>query len=585
MQAVTSMTSTATLHHDVGRRAIGWLQRSLDCFDPFTYPAHDRMGRLAARKALVELSGLLLYRKRATVLPVGEVDGATDDPYAAMVARLASIAARRPYRDLIARQHRSLWMYGIPYAALRAWGRDDVELRWMVEQAVAARYPVTWERLPFRYLDYLRFLEAGAIPHALASAGAVFPLTLLYAEPNVAELEEDDVYAITHAVFYMTDCGLELDPWPERFDRDSATELILVLLQQFAAANHTDLAAELLICASSLGLGECAAVESGWRLLSASQSTDGAIAAPEHLIGGAYSGERDDPLYREWKRCYHTTLMAALASLCADRAALAVDTARRSEPQQAMRLEARQSSSRVAQGLRRALTWLGEQAQRQTGWPALLAAAGAAVATRAATPSTAASTIHATEHALLWVTSGARVIDADQGRAAADLLALLAATLRLQPRPPSALGDLLALTPGFDGDAADCSAAMDGASVLELFRAATDGVAQRPEQASWSVNAVRAFRAYRLGDAAAIVTALILAGHAKDRVVRDVLEALLAQQRVEGSFGYAALDIEDDAVATIRVIWTARAVCALAAYLEPERARQLFATATGVNSG
>ena len=572
------MTEPTASHRDVGQRALAWLRRSLECFDPFTYPAGDRMGRLAARKALVELAGLLLYRRRTTVDAPRNDDGAADIAYTAMVDGLADIAARRPYRDLIARQHRSLWMYGLPYAALRAWGREDPELRWMVEQAVAARYPVTWERLPYRYLDYLRFLDAGAIPHALAPAGDVFPLTLLHAEPSVAELEEDDVYAITHGVFYMTDYGLAAEPWPRGFDVDSAADLIEALLAQHAAEEHTDLTAELLICTASMGISGGDAVDAGWRLLSTSQSPGGAIAAPDRLIARSYSGERDDALYREWKRCYHTTLMTAMASLCAERAGAA--TAR----QPRGRSHSQRAVSAVGDALRRGLAWLDAEAQRSESWEALLAAAGAGIAAHVSTATAPTSAVDANEQPALHLAFTNLAARTEHVVAAADLLTLLAATPGMRARSRDVIDKLLARLPAGAAHRAERSTAMDGATALGLYRAAMHGDAGYSQCGIWKVQAVRAVRDYRLGDAAVLVMVLIIAGHESGRIVRDVVEALLAQQRFDGSFGYAAADVEDDAVASLRVSWTARAVCALAAYLQPESARRLIAMTAGAAS-
>ena len=479
-------------------RAIDWLGRSLGWFDPFAYPSADRRGRLAARKALVELASLLLQQR--------QIGARThDERYAAMVDRLAAVAARRSYRDLIARQHRTLWLYGLVYAALRAWGRDDSELRAMLEQAVVVRYPVTWERLPFRYLDYINFLDAGGVAHSLLPAQQVFPSTLLSSAPNVAELEEDDVYAITHAVFYMTAYGADESRWPDGFDRRDAAELIETLLWEYAIAEHADLTAELLICAACLGVARGDAAAAGWELLQRLQLPNGAIPAPAHLVSRAYPGERDDPAYVEWRRCYHTTLMSAMAGISHTHAAHE-PAAPRAGSATAGDASAGAFARRLASALQRAHAWLRD--------------------------------------------SGAEV-------EAVDVLLASAATAR-------------------DANDPDPSLPLDGRTVLSLARSAMFGNASASTRARWGVHAVRAFRDYRLDDAAIIGSVIALGGGANDRAVRDVVDALLAQQRLDGSFGYAAADTETGEVSALRRLWTARIAWALEGIARPDALRAMW---------
>ena len=509
-------------------RAIEWLARSLGCFDPFTYPASDRRGRLAARKALVELAGLLLQQRR-----VGLRDD--DDRYETMVDLLAGVASRRPYRDLIARQHRSLWLFGLPYAALRAWGRDDDELRAMLEQAVAARYPVSWERLPFRYLDYANFLKAGGVAHSAPTAHQVFPLTLLSARPNVAELEDDDVYAITHAVFYLTEFGAGESTWPDGFDRRDATELIDTLLWQCVVNEHTDLTAELLISAVCVGVARSGATDAGWDLLHRLQLPNGAIPAPDRLLPPPYAGERDDPAYMDWRRCYHTTVMSAMACISRGRA-LAAPGARRpgaatsNVVPSANAVSRRAASNRVAQALHGGVAWLREHAGDSSS---------RAAADAADTPPSIAEIA-----------------------ACADLRALLESESTEHNAQHSAL-----------------PFPMSSRSALSLTRSAMHGDVGMSTRARWGAYAVRAFREYRLDNAAILVSAIALAGGATDRAVRDVAEALLAQQRVDGSFGYAATDVENGELAATRREWTGWIVWALAAVLDPEAVRPAWAGA------
>ncbi|MGH7866050.1 MAG: DUF6895 family protein, partial [Candidatus Dormibacteraceae bacterium] len=301
-----TICATEALEH----RAVTWLAAHGELFDPEAYKSSDRYGRAVSRKALVDLSTLLVCRLRFTKISL-------EPPYQKLLSVLVRITSRPSWRNLIPRHARSLWLFGLPYAALYLAGRDDAALRSVMTQTVAIGLPATVEKAPYRHLDHLHFLRAGNLPHSLPTEAAVFPLTLLGADPNPLLLSESDAYAICHSVLYMTDFGQRQDYWPARYPVSKANYILSVLLEFYHAEEQLDLVAELLAAMGALGVPMAGQVSEGLSLLVDMQRADGSLVGPLHLVStDASPVDRRHP-YPEWLERYHTTIVAALAALIA----------------------------------------------------------------------------------------------------------------------------------------------------------------------------------------------------------------------------------------------------------------------------
>jgi hypothetical protein len=362
---------------EIERRAIGWVGRNLRHFDPDNAPRtddNDSEEVLFARKALVELALLVAYRARLSSDPL-------EDDYIALLDHVERVASRPSYRELLARDHGALLMYGLTYAALRTCGREQPEFRWIVEQAVAARYSLIRERVPFRQLDLLHFLHLAGVAHTGPSLDDVLPFTLLVSEPNVVELEDVDAYAITHAAFYAADFGLRRPAWPEASNDAATFELVEALTCRFRLERHTDLVAELVAAAVCLGARKSLEIERAWRLLREAQTPNGRVPGPSDVIDEKRAEAVGGIGYRDWKTSYHTTMVVALAAIMGRRAegdgeypAQRLTPARPRDRARDRRAEA------VRDAVERAARWLDGQLEAQDLAHALRAAAGIALA-------------------------------------------------------------------------------------------------------------------------------------------------------------------------------------------------------------
>jgi hypothetical protein len=538
---------------------------------------------------LAELALLLACRRRLD-------PSAPNGDYLGLLDLVTDVSGRRSHRDLIARHPRSLWMYGPICAALRLWGREDPELRWMVSQAVSAGYPVHWERLPYRYLDYLHFLDLAGFPHYLESLGDAYRYTLLASSPNALELTEDDAYTITHTVFYMTDFGLRRPPWPASFDPTRASELVEDLLRHYRVQEQSDLVAELIICAACLGNDPAGELSQAWRHLLHHQAPDGAVQTPEHLVGGPSLEGRPEGEQR-WMRCYHTTTMVAVAALVSRHALGNSDVGAAGHHRPLAPARASRPAPDPVGGLARGAAWLRGQTDLAKPADAIVAAAGASAGLSVdggrfdAAVGPALSAVAARVEALGDVGPVLPSGEMDLVQPLVSALQELAVPapsldriLRENDYEPGAdlVQDTDRLAGGPDGGRIDATRAR---ALMLLALGAHGGVtgsetdeaaaSQSPEVPTEILDhlgseLIRARHDYRIGDAGLILCVLIL-GSRHRRLVRDGVETLLGQQRMDGSFGYSARsDQADDAERHTRLVWTARVVWALSCYCRPD---------------
>lgn len=130
-----------------------------------------------------------------------------------------------------------------------------------------------------------------------------------------APLTDNEVYALTHLVFYATDFAgrraVAVAP--------DTTGLVRALTGVYAAVGNLDLTGELLLCADALGLDLDGVipervVAQGWRTLLTGQRPDGSVPSPlfDPVVDARLTGEQR-VAYR-FGTSYHTTIVAAMAA-------------------------------------------------------------------------------------------------------------------------------------------------------------------------------------------------------------------------------------------------------------------------------
>jgi hypothetical protein len=437
----------------------------------------------------------------------------------------------------------------------------------------------------------------------------VFPLTLLAGAPNAVELKDDDVYAVTHALFYVTDFGMCAAEWPSTFDVADAAGLVATLTRRSQSLGNADLTAELIASSLCLGVVASPEMDSAWRFLQNAQQPDGRIEGPAGFVDEARAEELGGPAYRDWITSYHTTMVVALAALMARRAQS--DPAYPAPPRGAkVDAHARRESllGRCRLALSEAAGWLRGRLTHEDLAHAIRAAAALALCGDSADEYVGpggrerlaglAARIDASfDGDPPWEALGAdtalfaALCLRGQGLASERLDALLdglAVDLRpadLQEYPEAyaacclladlgrldrrALSGIAAGLPAPELDIQPDEPGHEFAARL-LLVTGTDarrlGGRGAPHATTTRLTSdlIQACQEYRLADAAAITRALVLLGLSGERVTSDAVSYLLSQQRPDGAFGYFARDDEGREFEMAHMVLTAAAVWALA---------------------
>ena len=196
-------------------------------------------------------------------------------------------------------------------ATLEAYGLTaENDRRQMIQKVVRDSNVCIIERIPYRQLELRHILDAGGFAHGLPSYRELWSRTLVAHRPNLMFLSDNDVYSITHALFYVSDFSAHnvdfLTPQEIAYVHDVVTHLLGVYIRR----KNWDLAAELLAAEKCLGRISRHSVM-GWRLLLEAQHADGRIDGP--YLGQLADDKRDAE--HLFDACYHTTLVSALAGM------------------------------------------------------------------------------------------------------------------------------------------------------------------------------------------------------------------------------------------------------------------------------
>lgn len=169
------------------------------------------------------------------------------------------------------------------------------------------------DRLPYREMDYAYSLGLIGIHDYEKTLTRSFSNTAFGREQHLARYTIDDLYSLTHAVFYLTDVGLR--PASQFLDHDLACSLkkaLVALTVIMMRADNIDVLSELMLCwlLCKIQMNQLNKVifNQALKRLLASQTPDGAIAPTSTIHGRAKMS------HTSFDELYHTTLVAALFS-------------------------------------------------------------------------------------------------------------------------------------------------------------------------------------------------------------------------------------------------------------------------------
>lgn len=294
---------------EVGESAIRWLGTNLEWFEP------GRWQEFLPRRSfpagpLLELMVLLRCLRR------GGFHEGTDALRGPTCAMANEVCRSQEFRLGLRKTDSLLPYHAFLLAELRSTGEpvgpalEDLELiaeRDLGDVFSADRPVLT--RMELRYALDL----AGMRVEGLATPRELYDGSIAGCRDTALFFANDEIYALTHVLFYLTDFGAHpcgLDVARQR----GVVNLVLTLLVACLDRDDFDLVGELLLCAEVLGEGKNWLVGYAWRAMAEAQRSDGAVPSPVHdatIVPRVHGEKRRAYVFGT---CYHSTMVAAMAA-------------------------------------------------------------------------------------------------------------------------------------------------------------------------------------------------------------------------------------------------------------------------------
>jgi hypothetical protein len=135
----------------------------------------------------------------------------------------------------------------------------------------------SYQLSPRRIIELSYFLDYGGFSHNLPKLPELFRLSFLAAPLKAVEAEQEDLYAATHILFYVTDFGRVRPSFLDEGASAQIIDFLVISMRRAIRAHHWDLVAELLFSLQCLGCRNAHEINIGWRALVRAQDNCGAI--------------------------------------------------------------------------------------------------------------------------------------------------------------------------------------------------------------------------------------------------------------------------------------------------------------------
>ncbi|MBK0870747.1 MULTISPECIES: DUF6895 family protein [unclassified Saccharopolyspora] len=293
----------------VAEHGLRWLENNLEWFEParwerFLPPRRFRAAPLLELLILVRLLRGGPHAERAERIGTA----------AHRVAE--AVCAETGFHDELSRGGPAFAYHAHLVALLTDAGRAPARARSLVQAVLdtgtgelfAADRPAL-NRLELRYV-----LDLGGFDRSGYRTDQSHRNSVLTTRQGPLSFADDEVYALTHVLFYLSDFGSRPVSGSDLADREKAGRTVSVLLGACLARDDLDLAGELLLCADILGVHCRGLVEHGWQRIASAQRADGAVPSPLHDSAVLSKVDGDKRAAYLFGTCFHTTMVAVMAA-------------------------------------------------------------------------------------------------------------------------------------------------------------------------------------------------------------------------------------------------------------------------------
>jgi hypothetical protein len=196
--------------------------------------------------------------------------------------------------------------YVIAYLSLRATGVTLPAFEETVRVLRRAGYPRSLETTPYRELEFLHLAWKGGLARRPPTCGAIYRRTSLARAANPIYLSGQEVYSVTHTIFYVSDMAGAAGALP-RSERERAVAVVEPLLVHYWRKPDWDLTSELLLNLVALSRFDTPLFAAALSAVAAAWRADGSLPGP------AFAALSPDATRRQiFEGCYHTTLVGLI---------------------------------------------------------------------------------------------------------------------------------------------------------------------------------------------------------------------------------------------------------------------------------
>ena len=285
--------------------AFNWFVHNLELFDPFKLSIEPD---IFYSKPLLELACTCMFYERC-------IQTDRDPRVRQFISFIHDVWQRPEYRERLVRNPEMLRMYGMTCIALVHCGAGEHSYHEIFQRVLDQGYATAVEEVPYRCLDLRNMLDCGGFRHNLPSYISLYQKTLLAATPPLLYLTTEDVYSITHTLFYLSDFGAcSVDAILEE-QLPTVRWMIGALLGIFLRLRNWDLVAELLICCRCLRWSPPSVFEAAWEGLLDAQFPDGSVPGPTFSKDKMQQLSESEQRTYYVKQNYHTTLVMRTGKL------------------------------------------------------------------------------------------------------------------------------------------------------------------------------------------------------------------------------------------------------------------------------
>jgi hypothetical protein len=186
----------------------------------------------------------------------------------------------------------------------------DTDFHRKLERLCVQSNIVFGEYAPAVFMDIVHSILRCQLPWPGPSIMSLFERSLLASKPDLLGLKDPDYYAITHAVFFVTDFGRSPENLPQDVKAYFLREANKIMFS-FASRNHWDLLGEMLLCHAYLKTIDTPEFATYLQLLLAVQNADGSFTSD---VEAKKPGDGSDKQWADHVEKYHTTLIFLLLS-------------------------------------------------------------------------------------------------------------------------------------------------------------------------------------------------------------------------------------------------------------------------------